>query len=353
MESDLGLEIRITDNCNLNCDYCYYQEDETHRTMDFLQIKKVIDFFDSFLPEDPNNKYPITFFGGEPMLKTDLILQTIDYCESRSDARINFAYVINTNGTLFSDKILDEFEKRKVRIFLSLDGGQEVHDTNRTCKNGTGSFDLIKPFIPRLVKMGVILEKVIAINTFSSLTESIRSLKDWGFSVIISQPDFNADWTPELLASLKKEYKKLAREYLKWKKKSPHFQLTLFEDKIQMLMNNKSYKDHTCNMGSKHFVISSDGKIYPCTRLAINKANNPYCMGTVETGFKMKSQDFFRQFQKMDSTDCADCEIKNICLGNQCSCIAYSLSGDINYVSPFVCEHERMIYHVIKSQFFT
>lgn len=286
------------------------------------------------------------------MLYPDLIFGTIDYIHSRVRPRVDFSFVVNTNGTLFSPEILDRLEQEQVKIFLSLDGGTESQDKNRQRHDGRGSFSLIEPYLERLVKMGASIEKVIAVNTFHDLIPSIEFLFKTGFREIISIPDFNGDWTPDLLEELETIYLDLAVRYLEWKKQSPDFTYSLFDDKITLYSQGGAYRDASCGLGTKHFVIATDGSIYPCTRFAIDRPDNAYRIGHYQSGFDTSRQKQLQKFSRKDKASCQSCEIKNLCLGNQCSCIAYSLSGRIDYVSPLVCEHERMIYGVIMDSFF-
>jgi putative peptide-modifying radical SAM enzyme len=64
----------------------------------------------------------INFYGGEPLLRPDIVREVMD----RTDAR----FVIQTNGLLFED-LGPEYIRRFHTILLSLDGGKEITDAHR------------------------------------------------------------------------------------------------------------------------------------------------------------------------------------------------------------------------------
>lgn len=69
--------IHLTEKCNLNCKYCY--ENKNDKDISFNNIKSLIDYEIS-----QKNKYSIiTFYGGEPLLKINLIKRTINYINKK------------------------------------------------------------------------------------------------------------------------------------------------------------------------------------------------------------------------------------------------------------------------------
>ena len=65
----------------------------------------------------------LCFFGGEPLLKKDLIYKALDYCEEKSrKTGIRFDCKMTTNGSLLDDEFLRRAAKAKMGIGLSFDG---------------------------------------------------------------------------------------------------------------------------------------------------------------------------------------------------------------------------------------
>lgn len=76
----------LTKQCNLNCSYCYNFDNSNHQAID---PRQTLEFIQQYLeklklqttPTTPtlnSNKIYIDFFGGEPLLKTNTILEILD-----------------------------------------------------------------------------------------------------------------------------------------------------------------------------------------------------------------------------------------------------------------------------------
>jgi radical SAM protein with 4Fe4S-binding SPASM domain len=112
----------INSQCNLNCKHCYSnstaaKKDSTLNTKEaFALIDQLADF-----------KVPVILLsGGEPLLRPDLF-KLIKKARSR-----NLRVVISTNGTLLTEKMVQELKSLGVSyIGISLDGLEAVNDQFR------------------------------------------------------------------------------------------------------------------------------------------------------------------------------------------------------------------------------
>jgi uncharacterized protein len=135
--------LNVTERCNMRCRYCaysgHYRGQRTHsdRDMPFKIASKAIEHF---VPNMSENAC-LSFYGGEPLLKMDLIREIIDHAESLTDRKIK--YSMTTNGTLLSPEIARYLKEKDFTLMVSLDGPREVHDRYRVYKTGKGSFDKI------------------------------------------------------------------------------------------------------------------------------------------------------------------------------------------------------------------
>lgn len=132
------IPICLTHRCNLSCIYCFQNHDRIHE-MTFSTCKSCIDWvFDNIL-QDKNNRAEITFFGGEPLLRFDLIKDIFDYTTSKWSTN-NYRFFASTNGTILTEKMKEwfSFQKDHFVLGLSLDGNRLTQNENRS-----NSFDLI------------------------------------------------------------------------------------------------------------------------------------------------------------------------------------------------------------------
>lgn len=97
------VSIWITDNCNMNCDYCYVGE-KGKRNMPLSFIEKIILFINRQQPLSGTELLYIKFFGGEPLMNFGFIKQLMSAIQMQ---KYNFPvrYSITTNGTLFNSEI--------------------------------------------------------------------------------------------------------------------------------------------------------------------------------------------------------------------------------------------------------
>lgn len=137
--------LQLTIECNHQCRYCRtsgkYASIEAQKShMSKETCKKAVDFF---CEKTHNSKRPfITFYGGEPLLRFDLLRETVAYVKKNHD-RNKFSFNLTTNGTLLNKKIIDFFVKNDFYILVSLDGPENINDRYRVSRNGKGTFNTI------------------------------------------------------------------------------------------------------------------------------------------------------------------------------------------------------------------
>ena len=111
--SPLSVDINITDRCNFRCIQCRGAEKsyDPKGEIDSTDMKRIIrDMADMHIPY-------LTISGGEPLLRYDFVLETIEYAQSHG---IKVGMV--TNSSLLSeDKLTSLVEAGLHRIAISLD----------------------------------------------------------------------------------------------------------------------------------------------------------------------------------------------------------------------------------------
>lgn len=165
----LSLTIAPTLECNFTCPYCY---EEGHRfsEMDENIQKDLIHFLDNF----PNIKnINISWYGGEPLLKLDLLESLTDQILSKLN-NVTFNANIVTNGYYLTKENAIRLKNISVsHVQVTLDGAKETHDTRRILLNGEGTFDKILNNIKETCE---IIPIVIRINVDKSNINNIFSL---------------------------------------------------------------------------------------------------------------------------------------------------------------------------------
>jgi len=138
--------------CNFNCFYCFQDE---YTNPQHTVEKTVVDAFFNYLDTafSGRKKY-ITIFGGEPFLKGQKQIDTIEYFVNECNKR-SLDIAVVTNG-YYIDAYLPILKNASIReIQVTLDGMKEIHDKRRPLKGGGGTFDLIVKNIDSLLENNI------------------------------------------------------------------------------------------------------------------------------------------------------------------------------------------------------
>lgn len=342
----MALELKLTDYCNLACDYCYYRAQRSQHKMSHAILRKSLNWYLAYERQHGLKDFSISFFGGEPLLCLDLIEEAIKHTSAsiHSDEHIHWA--ICTNGILLSQEVTARLEAHNISIYLSLDGPQHIHDAHRKTPDDSGSHTQIMVNLAGRTNHIHAIELVISPDTAQELAASVAWLWDQGLKKIIAVPDFSAPWTRDSMSRLEAAYEDLAIEYRTRRHQGEGISFSLFDDKINLARSGHSYKDFCCNMGHHSFVVDTQGRIHPCTRFAADLPGKHFAIGHVDTGLDMHARDQYLHVHHQERPECTACILAPRCLANQCACLSYSLYGDLARVSPLVCTHERLLIRI-------
>ena len=121
----MNYTLHLTDFCNLKCKYCY--ENKKEKNISYDNIKFLID---NEIKSNSEHCF-ISFFGGEPLLRKDLIYKTIDYIKSKKESE-KFYFGMTTNGVFMDNEFIKYIKKNNfINIAYSFDGIKEVQNLNR------------------------------------------------------------------------------------------------------------------------------------------------------------------------------------------------------------------------------
>jgi len=139
----INITIVTTMKCNFNCPYCFEKHNGDKMNLELQD--KTFELLKNMLKACNSKKLHITWYGGEPLLATDVIenlsKKIIEYTEEK---KIYYSASIVTNGYLLNQEKINILEKYKVEdIQVTLDGLKEHHDKTRCLINGTPTFDKI------------------------------------------------------------------------------------------------------------------------------------------------------------------------------------------------------------------
>lgn len=209
-----SLNIFITEDCNLNCKYCFLDKTYKKSQLTFPKLKRAIDFLFLF----PGKIKTIAFNGGEPLLEYPLLKKTCLYIKDKAekeDLKVNLATM--TNGTLLSKEHCQFFEKNRVIVKVSIDGDKKTHETNRLFKDRPldSTFQAIINNLNNFedkskVAASLVFTPQLVINLF----KNIKFLQKLGFGLIEFYPDIYAFWSKRQLEEFQKQFRKITKYYI-------------------------------------------------------------------------------------------------------------------------------------------
>lgn len=316
----------VTQNCNLNCTYCY-EHNKTKNSFDVNLAKEII--LRELSIKDNYTEICFDFFSGEPFLEFDKIKEIVEFFKDRKfDKKVYF--FAGTNGTLINKDIQKWLmENRDIfQIALSLDGTKEMHDMNRS-----NSYDMIPVDFFAKEFQYLSVKATISPKSIETLADGVIHLHDLGFKNVSCNLAVGVDWSLEKYTEiLGRELNKLIEFYLKNPSIKP---CNILDYRIENAVhpnNGKAIK--FCGAGTRTKVYDIDGRMYPCQYFL------PLTIGDrAEEPIKVEFTDII-DIKDMDPK-CQKCVAVNIC--PSCYGSNYQETGDIHKKDKYFCKLQKII----------
>lgn len=314
------IEVAVTNNCNLNCSYCYNKRNKI-----CLTKEKFDDFYQNILDWTFNvgcEKYSLVLFGGEPLLNWELCKHIIKkchddiYCEN---------IVIVSNLFLLNKKIIDFISKyKKVGVSWSFDGiYNDIQRPNLNKIKNIDKYILKKDLILSIVKTC----KVMLTPNSLDLVKNAEFLMNYGLKTIDFTPVYDDIWEESDIKILDLNLKKLNQWY---KNNFDKIQISFYRDFILQCINSKTFvRKYPCFAGTTGLCLSASGKLYPCQRFASNDEYEIHDSNDIENFKKLVNR----------TEKCKNCKIYKIC---PVGCI-YSILKNNNIINS-ICKIHKIIY---------
>ena len=336
----MNYTFHLTDKCNLNCKYCY-QGEKGCGELTYDEIKLILDRE----AKSGSKRCSILFFGGEPLLKKQLIYDVVDYTKELEKSNdIKFLFSITTNAILVDREFVKVAKKNDFLVVISLDGNRETQNKNRRTYGDEETFDIVCDNAREIIKSvtKVAAQPVITKNNYMDMVKNVEYLFDVGFTYVVCAFDYTADWKDEDIPLLRKEYEKLAELYYQKSKNNNIFYLLPFENKMDLHIKGECCEEE-CKLAMKRVNVASDGKIYPCVQFV---GKSEYEIGDVNKGIDEEKRSQLRiKLGGKENEVCKECKLRKRCK-HTCGCYNIILTGDPNETSGLGCTMERMIIEI-------
>ncbi len=140
-----SMTLALTEQCNLRCKYCGYMPKYSDDGYPLKEMSEDVAFkaIDILMENSHESEIcHVGFYGGEPLLKIDLIKECVAYIKEKYPFR-KPNYNITTNAVLLDEKVADFLIENDIKIIISLDGPTEQFNKYRVFANGESSFERV------------------------------------------------------------------------------------------------------------------------------------------------------------------------------------------------------------------
>lgn len=330
----------LTDECNLCCSYCrakaFLDLDESEGERDLIiddglpvDVGYDLQMLFDFLKKDPSAT--LTFYGGEPLLRADLIEKIVREAPVRR-------FMMQTNGLLL-DHLPAEILNRFATVLVSLDGPRELTDKNR----GAGVYDRVIENLKKIRARGYTGELIarMTVTERTDIEEAVCHLafnREFPFTSVHWQIDANfagdfsrrsfAEWARDQynpgiqkLVDYWVDHMETQGEILRWYP---------FLDPMEDLLTGRESRLR-CGSGYTNYSIMTDGSIGPC----------PVMIGTRQYYVGHISRSHPQQLDEVPIRgECLDCAILTFC-GGRC---LYS-----NITQPWGPDERRLVCGTVEN----
>lgn len=337
-----ALTINVNQICNLKCTYCAAGGDGTYgQPANQISIEKTLPQLKFFLDQlKSNQKFSITFVGGEPLLHPEAILAIYQYVQAESKKRnIIPGMIIVTNGTLLTGKTLEIIKSMQVHLTVSIDGPKEINDIVRPTKNNTSSTELTLTGLKNLAQdRGEILS--LGLTAVCSIQNSdMMQVYDFFRGLNPDWMEFNFAYS-EKSSSLQEIYllkmNEIADKAWALGGEKELRKVKQFDHYFNLIDSQQRIENH-CGAGKSYLMVDAKNKLYTC----------PWVVGDKDEVVGENEQldhDKLAKYAKplIELNNCQSCWARHLC-GGGCMYIHKAHTGDKHTKDNLFCERTRSL----------
>lgn len=356
-----GVYVNPTERCNLDCTYCYIPDTLRRHGSDMPAerllgaLQRLKEYFATVMDGGEGARKPrLIFHGAEPLMNREALFAAIDLFQD------DFAFGVQTNGTLLTDAAADFLMQRNVSIGLSLDGptapitnatrhtwaGQGVHQhVLRAMERlqGYGSWSVITTCTTEnLAHLTDMVELFHRHQVPTCMLNAVRCTLSGARGVKPADGDF----ARAFIAALERThelYRETGRKLVV--ANFANILLAILAPTARRLMCDIS----PCGGGRAFFALAADGGLFPCSEfigLPAFEGGNLFTDGVAAAlespAFKTVTQRDVDQFEP-----CASCPIRHFC-GSPCPAEANEMNGGMEKTGAFCQFYEEQVRYALR-----
>ena len=279
---DVGLV--LTHACNLACAYCYTGEKKRVRMPEAVAMQAVESAI--AVARAAQAKLQLTFFGGEPLLEAQLLLDIAARARSLADG-LPFVMQVTTNGTLLDAALVEQLGALGVHLAISIDGTRAQHEAARPLAGGGSSWETTRRGLDLLLaardRFSFDVVAVVDPGTVHLLGDGVRELLDLGVDAITLNANFGGVWGEPELAVLEQQLEVVAALVVAWLRRGRWVGVQPLESALRSFAEIGRVVTASCGAGSRRLAVAPSGRIYGCCR-AVGEDTGKGALGHLDDG---------------------------------------------------------------------
>jgi len=353
-----NIELITTERCNLSCSYCFAEAAPTGRQMG---LEVGFDVIDRILQIDASTVW-LKFDGGEVLLDFDHFRRLVTYARDRCRGmgkRYELGIQLTTNGLLLDPGKIDFLADQGIRVHLSLDGPEELHDANRLSVRGEGTYRRVKRALVLLQERGIDYMVIGVVNrrNWERAMDVAQHLADLHVESVRLNPVYLAGRGRSGTAAISADqYFQFMSEILDFLGESRAFR----EENLAAMVRNLVVRtrDYRCNRspcaaGYDHFSIDPAGDVYPCGayRLAVPGSRLGQFAELPSLEESYLENELLQQMASRIAAnipECTGCTWRHLC---ECGCSLDAYANRGGLMKPCsLCDFYRQMYPRLLSE---
>lgn len=337
LKSPLSAQLELTEACNNACLHCYnyWRYEETGQRLDSDSLLRDFDHFEHILDCLAEQEVrTVTFTGGEPFIRQDLLFDLIKAAKVRG-LRVG----VNTNGALIDSAGIEQLKDSGTDFLLVslLSNDPATHNEIAHSHSHHRTTEAIS--LLAASGLNIAVNMVVSSHNWDMVRSTAMYVKDLGINEFSATPVLPcplASTHHELLLSPRQVVDVL--DSLLWVS-DQKMMVDVLEPLVHCMFNPEErqrfarFLNHrSCSAGISDVVISPDGDVRPCI-LAMETYGNLFTDGWKTCWSNLSSW----CSSDLLPAECLECESVDSC-GGGCRVAAQAISGNMDGKDPYMRE---------------
>lgn len=326
------ITFQVTKNCNFLCRYCMYaasndiERNHEDINMTWGVAQKTLDFF--IHHSQDAEILVVSFYGGEPLLNFELIINIVEYLESKIHTK-KIIYNMTINGSILSNDIIEFLVKHDFRLAISLDGCEKIQNRHRKFKgNGNPTYDIVFNNILNLKNnYSEYFNTQVRFMPVGFKDENYESVKNYFSGIGVPEEHLiylpadmeGIDYIESNVPLSLNTYNESSNNDIKLERIVDNKVLTLLQeiyDKKTIIPSNWHHNG-PCIPGFKRLFVDVNGVFFPCEKVLERKE---FQIGDIYSGINIDKVKELMNIGKLTETECKSCWALRFCSMCASSC---------------------------------